>query len=316
MNRESELAPIRHISPEPIRATPTEQPIFNVNDERQRQVLEKLEQGYEQAVSEEGFRRYLDVVSKFWQYSPRNMMLIYSQRPDATLVNSYKRWGEMGRQVQRGAQGIRIFYPQHRFIDDEDEVTGEKTKRKVLTGFGIGNVFDYRDTAGDPLPEPPTASDKFGTSDVAEAIDRRLSLNLLGRGFRLEKGDCLSARGYFKGAVNNEPHTIRLSERLNADDGRLKTFLHESAHFLAGHHEQGAYAREDLGRKELEAEGASFAAMNYWGMDTSEYSFSYMGSYGRTVENLKQSMPVIAQVTRQLIESVEGEQADGEEAWL
>ena len=138
---------------------------------------------------------------------------------------------------------------------------------------------------------------------------------LLGRGFRLEQGNCLSARGFFKSARDGTPHTIRLADGLPPDDGRLKTFLHEAAHFLAGHHEQGN-AWDDKPRKELEAEGIAFAAMDSWGMDSSQYSFSYLATYGRTVENLRQAMPVIAATTRTLIELVAGEQPDGEAAWL
>ena len=78
-----------------------------------------------------------------------------AQRPEATLVNSYERWTQLGRQVRKGEHGIKIFYPKHRVIEAEDEGTGEKRKRLMLTGFGIGNVFDVSQTEGDPLPEPP-----------------------------------------------------------------------------------------------------------------------------------------------------------------
>ena len=294
---------------------PAGEPVFDLRNERQRQALAKLEQGYEVAVSEEGFRAYLRVVANLYHYSPRNVALIFAQDDQATMVNSYDRWQAMGRQVKKGERGLKIFYPQHRWVEEEDDVTGRVEKRQQLVGFGIGTVFDVRQTEGDPIPDPPSPAVRFGTTEIAPEIDRRLSLHLVGRGFRLEKGNCLSARGFFKGATEANPHTIRLAEGLPPDDGRLKTFLHEAAHFLAGHHEQG-HAWDDKPRKELEAEGAAFAAMGFYGIDTSDYSFSYFANHGRTVENLRQSMPVIAQTTRMLIEAIEGEQPDGEEAWL
>lgn len=294
---------------------PAAEPVFDLRNERQRQALAKLEQGYEAATSEEGFRAYLRVVTHLYQYSPRNVALIFSQDDQATMVNSYDRWRAMGRQVKQGERGLKIFYPQHRWVPEEDEATGQVARRQVLVGFGLGTVFDVRQTAGDPIPAPPTPAQTFGTTEIAAVIDRRLSLHLLGRGFRLEQGNCLSARGFFTSAKDGTPHTIRLAEGLPPDDGRLKTFLHETAHFLAGHHEQG-HAWDDKPRKELEAEGIACAAMDSWGMDSSQYSFSYFAHYGRTVDNLRTSMPVIAQTTRTLIEFVEGEQPDGEEEWL
>src|SRR5215207_3749563 len=97
--------------------------------------LQKLERGYAAVTREPGFKAYLDVLAKLYTYSPRNVMLIFSQRPDATLVNSYDRWKESGRQVKKGSRGIQIFYPQHRVVDDLDPNTGDPVTRKALVGF-------------------------------------------------------------------------------------------------------------------------------------------------------------------------------------
>ena len=313
MRSETRRAPSE---PTPIRATPAAEPVVDLRNERQRQALATIEAGYAAASSEEGFRAYLRVVTHLYQYSPRNVALIFAQDDQATMVNAYDRWQAMGRQVKQGERGLKIFYPQHRWVTEEDAATGQTVRRQVLVGFGLGTVFDVRQTEGDPIPEPPTPQEKFGTTEVAAEIDRRLSLHLIGRGFRLETGNCLSARAFFRGGHDGEPDLIRLSDRLRADDGRLKTFLHEASHFLAGHHLEPGHPRDNQPRKELEAEGAAFAALHYWGIDTSQYSFSYMAGHGRTPENLRGSMPVIAQTTRTLIEILEGEQPDGEEEWL
>ena len=72
------------------------------------EALQKLERGYEAVTREPGFKAYLDVLAKLYTYSPRNVMLIFAQRPDATLVNSYDRWKASGRQVKKGSRGIQI----------------------------------------------------------------------------------------------------------------------------------------------------------------------------------------------------------------
>ena len=40
-----------------------------------------------------------------------NILLIFSQRPGATLVRGYREWRAMGRQVSRGEEGIEVSPP-------------------------------------------------------------------------------------------------------------------------------------------------------------------------------------------------------------
>src|SRR5829696_6792784 len=102
---------IRRIEPDPVAATATEQPLFDVRNARQRAVLATLEQGTEAILTSEGFAAYLRTLAKFHSYSFTNVLLIYAQRPDATLDNAYARWKQLGRQVKKGETGIRIFFP-------------------------------------------------------------------------------------------------------------------------------------------------------------------------------------------------------------
>ena len=44
-------------------------------------------------------------------YSPRNIQLILSANPDATLLAGYKQWQKLGRQVRKGERGIPIGAP-------------------------------------------------------------------------------------------------------------------------------------------------------------------------------------------------------------
>jgi len=55
-------------------------------DETRRQIREAVST----LVNEDGFRRWLQVRSRFHRYSFGNVLLIASQRPDATHVAGYK----------------------------------------------------------------------------------------------------------------------------------------------------------------------------------------------------------------------------------
>jgi hypothetical protein len=70
---------------------------------------ERLTQAVESIVTGDDWRRMLKVASKFHRYSFNNQMMIFCQRPDATLVAGYRRWLELGRQVRKGEKGIVIF---------------------------------------------------------------------------------------------------------------------------------------------------------------------------------------------------------------
>ena len=56
------------------------------NRERLREITDGIEQGIKELFESEKYMRYLSVMSRFHRYSVNNTMLIYMQKPDATLV--------------------------------------------------------------------------------------------------------------------------------------------------------------------------------------------------------------------------------------
>ncbi len=96
-------------------------------------------------------RNYLAAMGKFHRYSASNILLIITQRPDATRVAGYQTWRKLHRHVTRGAKGIMIFAPLLRKTVDANEC-GIKTYRENLVGFRAAVVFDVADTEGNPLP--------------------------------------------------------------------------------------------------------------------------------------------------------------------
>jgi antirestriction protein ArdC len=274
---------------------------------RHREALAKLEQGYEMACSDAGFKAYLHVVSHLYAYSPRNVMLIFAQMPDATMVNAYERWQEAGRQVKKGERGLKIFYPQHRIVTIADDA-GEEEWHRILTGFGIGNVFDVSQTDGPPLAPPRPPEERFGTSDVADALTDRLAAFLIGEGLRVEQKPLAKVRGYFDPGKRE----IALNDTLPRDDGWLKTLGHEAAHYLAG----DVAGWEGRPLREFVAESSAYAALLALGVDTSGYSLDYITWWTREPKMVKTAMPEIAAVTRKLIAIMEGERPEVMGDWL
>src|SRR3954447_7758897 len=119
------------------------------NDQSHRRtpdILARLEQAVGTIQDSETFRAYLDVQSRFHRYSPNNVVLILTQRPDATMVAGYNAWLKMHRYVKKGERAIKIIVPMTKRVASED---GEEDRKLI---FGTGNVFDHSQTDGEPLP--------------------------------------------------------------------------------------------------------------------------------------------------------------------
>ena len=73
------------------------------NRERLREITDGIEQGIKELFESEKYMRYLSVMSRFHRYSVNNTMLIYMQKPDATLVAGYNKWkDQFERHVKKG----------------------------------------------------------------------------------------------------------------------------------------------------------------------------------------------------------------------
>jgi alkylated DNA nucleotide flippase Atl1 len=299
-----------NIEPTPVAVTVTEQPVYDLNNERQRQVLERLEEGFEQAATDDGMVTWLRVISKFHDYSLNNTVLILVQRPDATQVMGYgdkegrSGWKSLGRQVRKDEQAIRIFAPQHRVVRARDEITGEEQMHQVLTGFRVVSVFDIAQTDGTPLPDHPGAAAITAlerSDERAAEVNKRLSWWLIDQGLTVSSEPMHGHKqGYY--SPNTRKVAIRKAETVDPLSIQLtKTLVHEAAHYAAGH-----AGGMDRGAAEVVAECSAFVVMDRYGVDTGAYSFTYAAGWAKgDARLLKQAMGDIKQVSGTLINAIE-----------
>ena len=59
------------------------------NKDRIKEITAGIEQGIKELFESDRYRKYLTTMSRFHKYSLNNVMLIHSQRPDATLVAGF-----------------------------------------------------------------------------------------------------------------------------------------------------------------------------------------------------------------------------------
>ena len=111
------------------------------------EVYQSIEDGIRDVYQSDRYQQYLKTMSRFPSYSVNNCILIYQQRPDATLVAGYQSWRKnFERNVRKGERGIRILAPIRRKKKEEDEEVSESV------GFRTISVFDVSQTVGKPLP--------------------------------------------------------------------------------------------------------------------------------------------------------------------
>ena len=139
------------------------------NRERLQEITAGIEQGIKELFESEKYMRYLSVMSKFHRYSVNNTMLIYMQKPDATLVAGYNKWkDQFERHVKKGEHGITIIAPTPYKKKIEEQKLDPDTKAPILDKdgkivteekeieipmFRPVKVFDVSQTDGKPLPE-------------------------------------------------------------------------------------------------------------------------------------------------------------------
>jgi hypothetical protein len=271
--------------------------------EKVNRALSMLEQGVGRITSGEEFERYLRFSARFHDYSARNCLLILAQRPGASRVAGYRRWQELGRQVRRGEEGIRILAPVSRVV--EDEGTGEKVR--ALVGFKVASVFDVSQTDGEPLPEAPRPEDldPNDPAGISARVYGGLSHFCEAEEITVEMED---RRPDEYGSYDRKGRRIVLNRALSEVD-RATTLAHELAHHLLHRQDDGATTKAT---RETEAEGVSFAVFSYFGFDTSRFTFAYVARYAEEPEALKAALSRIQKATQELIGAVERDPA-GEE---
>lgn len=286
-----------------------------------KEITEKLEHGLEKLFDSEKFREYLDTMSKFYRYSFNNSLLIAMQKPDATLVASYRSWQKnFNRNVNKGEKRIRILAPTPYKIKEEREVInplsglplldekGDVQTEEVevsLTGFKVAYVFDVSQTSGEPLPE-------IGAEELLQSVD---DYQIFMEALRnvapvpLERQEVDGeAKGYFSPVQQKIVIQSGMSESQT-----VKTAIHEIAHSLLHDTDHArmegvdATEKKDRNTKEVEAEAVAYTVCQHFGIDTSDYSFGYVAGWssGREMTELKKSMETIQKTAAELIERIE-----------
>ncbi|NMP24352.1 ArdC-like ssDNA-binding domain-containing protein [Sulfobacillus harzensis] len=231
-----------------------------------------VNQGIQQMLEDpDQWRQWATTMAKFHHYSPGNVLLIMSQKPDATRVAGYHAWQDLGRHVQRGEHGITILAPVMRRREEEAATAEpEKPAPPALVGFRAATVFDVSQTAGRDLPVPePKLLDGAALAELFGSLTAVVGAPIL----MAESNTMGGANGVWSPA--NQTITVAADR---APDQQVKTLLHEWAHAV-GVPDVAAAVDRHRGAEEITAETTAYVLAQRLGMDTSQYSIPYVGHW-------------------------------------
>lgn len=276
-----------------------------------KQITERLEAGIKNVFESEKYRDYLNTMSKFHNYSFRNSMLIYMQKPDATLVAGFNSWRDnFGRSVNKGETGIRILaYTPYKITKDVEKLDKE-TGLPILDKNGVPvmeqvestipyfkpvSVFDVSQTNGKELPQIATdLNGEIDNYDKFMDVLREVSPVPI-------KFEEITTGSH--GFYSRETNDITVKEGMSQAQ-TVKTTIHEIAHAML--HNGDNDDQKDKNTREVEAESIAYTVCQHFGIDSSDYSFGYVAGWSKDKElpELQASLETIRETASTLITAI------------
>lgn len=314
---------------------------FKAKNEKDSNIKENLEKDIKniltdlkkQAISrfssESDLKKFLDNMVNFNNYSLNNQYLIWLQKPDSKYVTSFNAFSKMGYYINKGEKGIKILFPVFlKFIkvDTNDSqfkikpiylLTEEELKKlkdkednsvtfykEKATYFKVGNVFDVSQTTM-PFEEIDSSLNPILEDSRADGITDIFIKAIYKDGIKVKYEDIDSGA---KGYCDFDNKTIVVKKNLS-DLMRLKVIIHEYAHSLAHTHlkDNNKEYQEHREQYESEAEAIAYVVSKYLGLDTKNYSITYLYSWSKNKDfkELDDSFETINRFSKKIIKNYE-----------
>jgi hypothetical protein len=278
-----------------------------MDSEKLKEYQDMLTEGVQNVLSSDNWMHYLTIQSQFHSYSFNNVIMIMFQCPSATKIAGFNTWKKMGRYVKKGETSIKVFAPSTKTIEVEKVNKGfENTieKKTFISGFHLTSVFDISQTDGEDLPcicKRIQGNDANARS-LIDALTGVIDIPIV-----IEDMD---SNGYF--SPTNMKIGIHKDLSINH---KAKTLAHEYGHYLVRKKgidlnellDDNEGSRSDLyGIEEIIVESSAFIVGQYYGLDTSEYSFEYITSWsGGDQSKIKKLGSTIQKLASEIITETE-----------
>ena len=238
-------------------------------------------------MTEEDFKKILDGMTKFHEYSLFNQMILSFQ--GCSQVAGYKKWQELGRNVKKGAKAVWILAPylrKEKVKVKNEEGEEEEKEKEILRGFYSVPLFDISQTEGKDIERGMTTRAEISFSQVSKFAQKS--------GFTVKLIPMEIRQG---GSISN--HTIQLNSNLNEAEN-VGSLIYELAHGLLNHSNGKG---KDVSRetREQQAETATYLVCQTLGVERK--SVFYLRSWELS-ENILDDFKDIDRVTRAIVQGL------------
>lgn len=263
--------------------------------------VETMNKGIYEYLDSDRFKTLLDTMSKFHDYSMNNTLLILGQNPRATHLAGYNKWQQdFNRQVKRGEKGLMIWMPVeikvkekqyvldengNRILGDDGKFKKEEVVVKKHT-FKIGYTFDVSQTEqieGKEVVELSPVKELEGDVKDYQALTKAL-MEISPVPITIE-----AFKASAKGCYNPLTNEIKIQPEMS-EVQTIKTMIHEIAHSIVHSNENLDQLKQkeniefSKSEREVQAESIAYIVSSHLGIDTSDYSFPYVATWGLSTE--------------------------------
>lgn len=239
-----------------------------------------LKDGIKQYLNSDQYKLFLDAMSKFHRYSPKNVQMILAQKPDAELIAPAGRWkSEFERFPAKGSKAIYIWDYREKLskTSDGEVIVDENGKSKKESYFVLSPKFDVSQTTGKDIPKAVYELEDGKAFDQVHAANLYRSLKSVSE----TKGVPVSFESISNGAngfYSPMEHAITINKGMGQTQ-TLKTLIHEMAHSDLHNNKAREAHAYTYSNQELQAESVAYVVAQHYGIDTSSYSFGYLANW-------------------------------------
>ena len=294
--------------------------------EEKKQELEELSKVVQDKVDSfvrnpELVKDFLLFKRQFPNYSAKNTMLIYSQKPTALGVGAYGFWKQKGYPVKRGEKGIRIYSPMtsEMLLDSNGKIVttlekateeeknllkiGRYTKRTIVSGYQPKAVFDISQTTAPLESYPELVRKGYELENITNYQIQNIALNSLMKEQNIQFVD------YDKGRVglNTYGYYIPASDEIFLQPdltsvARFKTLSHELAHGML--HKTSKLSKE---AEEFQAQMVSVIVSDTLQIPVKDEDYGYIKDFSEKLSEVerRELTEEVLEIANQILEQFE-----------
>ena len=231
-----------------------------------KKAFDKIVKNLQNIVNNGDYENFLKFQKQFMNYSFNNIVLIFNQCPEATMVAGKTKWLQYKREVIENAKKIWILAPiprryQKKIKTIENDKEIEKLETIKYNLYKYVYVYDISQTKGEDIP----LEDKdLNSNNIDKLYEKLIEFSPVKV---IEK----ELTGGLKGYYREKAQEIAIKNNLSLDD-KTAVLLHELTHCL---YDDFDYSKNrDL--SEVFVESVAYIVAEHFGLDTSLCSFRYI----------------------------------------